>query len=389
MVNYGFLGTYPPTQCGIATFSAALMRHLTDPAAGEYCGVVPVVDSSSQHDLHDATVRLVNGRPFSTLRVIDALNRYDVLIVQHEYGIYGGRDGEDVLDVLAGMTIPVVAVLHTVLTAPTAHQRSVLQRIIDASAAVVVLSGTAAGALLDGYLIDAGKVHLIPHGAATPTGPAAVRPDGGAPRLLTWGLIGPGKGIEWAIEALGHLRDLGPAPSYLVAGQTHPKVLAEQGESYRTSLQKLAADTGVADQVEFDPAYRAIEPLNAMVRAADLVLLPYDSTEQATSGVLVEAVAARRPVIATDFPHARELLSGGAGLVVPHRDPEAMAHAVRRVLTEPGLAESMSAHCADLAPALGWRTVADGYRTLIGTVLEAEATKAETKKARAVAKVAL
>ena len=185
MVNYGFLSTYPPTQCGIATFSAALMRHLTDPAAAEYCGVVPVVDSSSQHDLHDATVRLVNGRPFSTLRVIDALDRYDVLIVQHEYGIYGGRDGEDVLDVLAGMTIPIVSVLHTVLAAPTPHQRSVLQRIIDASAAVVVLSGTAAGALLDGYLIDAEKVHLIPHGAATPSGPAAVRPDGDAPRLLT------------------------------------------------------------------------------------------------------------------------------------------------------------------------------------------------------------
>ncbi|HEX4787553.1 MAG TPA: glycosyltransferase [Actinospica sp.] len=382
MVNYGFLSTYPPTQCGLATFTAALMRALADPAREEHCAVVPVVDSPIPHARHDTTVRLVNGQPFSTLRAIDTLNRHDVLIFQHEYGVYGGRDGEDVLDVLAGMEIPVVAVLHTVLTTPTPHQRAVLQKIIEASAAIVVLSRTAARALLDGYPIDAERVHVIPHGAATPAGPAATRAAGGSPRVLTWGLIGPGKGIEWAIESLGHLRDLDPAVRYLVAGQTHPKVLAEQGESYRTSLRTLARSTGVSDQVEFDPTYREIGPLTAMVHDADLIVLPYDSTEQATSGVLVEAVAACRPVIATDFPHARELLSGGAGLVVPHRDPAAMAHAVRRVLTEPGLAESMSARCADLAPALGWRTVAQGYRSLVRGLLDARTGYAATDHAQ-------
>ncbi|WP_034264867.1 glycosyltransferase [Actinospica robiniae] len=370
MVNYGFLSTYPPTQCGLATFTAALMRALTDPGGDERCGIVPVVDSPTLQRPRDTTVRLVNGRPLSALRATEALNRYDVLIFQHEYGVYGGRDGEDVLDVLAGMEIPVVAVLHTVLAAPTPHQRLVLQRIIDASDAIVVLSHTAARALLDGYLIDAGSLHVIPHGAITPAGPDAVR-SGSGPTILTWGLLGPGKGIEWVIEALGHLRDLRPAVRYLIAGQTHPKVLAEQGEAYRASLQSLAKATGVGEQVVFDPTYRDIEPLTAMVRAADLILLPYDSTDQATSGVLVEAVAARRPVIATDFPHARELLSGGAGLLVAHRDPVAMARAVRRVLTEPGLAESMTARSADLAPALGWRSVARSYRILVRALIEA------------------
>jgi glycosyltransferase involved in cell wall biosynthesis len=373
MVDYGFLSTYPPTQCGLATFSAALMRHLADPATGERCGVVPVVDAPVAHSRHDTKVRLVNGQPLSALRAIDALNRHDVLIFQHEYGLYGGPDGEDVLDVLAGIKIPIVSVLHTVLAAPTPHQHAVLQRIIDASAALVVLSHTAARALLDGYVIDAERIQLIPHGAPTPSGPAGGRADGRPPRILTWGLIGPGKGIEWAIAALGHLRDLDPAVHYLIAGQTHPKVLAEQGETYRAALRGQAETLGVAHQVEFDPTYREIEPLTAMVRDADLVLLPYDSTEQATSGVLVEAIAARRPVIATGFPHARELLAGGAGIIVPHRDPEAMALAIRRVLTEPGLAESMTARCADLAPALGWQTVADSYRALARTLL---ATKA-------------
>jgi glycosyltransferase involved in cell wall biosynthesis len=369
MVNYGFLSTFPPTQCGLATFSAALMRHLADPATGDRCGVVPVVDAPVPHD---TTVRLVNGQPISALRATDTLNRYDVLIFQHEYGVYGGPDGADVLDVLNGMEIPVVSVLHTVLAHPTPHQRAVLQQVIDASSAVVVLSHTAARALVDGYLVGADRVHVIPHGAATPTGPGGRRADGGSPRILTWGLIGPGKGIEWGIAALGHLRDLSPAVRYLVAGQTHPKVLAEQGEAYRAALRSQAAASGVADQVEFDATYREIEPLTAMVRDADLVLLPYDSTEQATSGVLVEAIAARRPVIATAFPHARELLADGAGLVVPHRDPAAMARAIRRVLTEPGLAESMTARCGDLAPALGWRTVADGYRALTRALLDAK-----------------
>ena len=372
MVNYGFLSTYPPTQCGLATFTAALMRHLVDSPAGDRCGVVPVVDSPIPHARHDTTVRLVNGQAISALRATDALNAYDVLIFQHEYGVYGGRDGEDVLNVLVGIEIPIVSVLHTVLAAPTPHQRSVLQRIIDESAAVVVLSQTAARALKDGYLVDVDRIHVIPHGAVTPTGRSGRR-DGDSPRILTWGLIGPGKGIEWAIAALGHLRDLQPAVRYVIAGQTHPKVLAEQGEAYRAALRGQAETSGVAHQVEFDPTYREIGPLTAMVRDADLVLLPYDSTEQATSGVLVEAIAARRPVIATGFPHARELLADGAGLLVPHRDPAAMAQAIRRVLTEPGLTESMTARCADLAPALGWRTVADSYRSLARTLLDTKA----------------
>ena len=374
MVNYGFLSTYPPTQCGLATFCAALMRHLEDPAAGENCGVVPVVDDVPiPQARHDTGVRLVNGRPVSALRAIDTLNQYDILIFQHEYGLYGGLDGADVIDVLTGMEIPVISVLHTVLAAPTPHQRSVLQRVIDASAALVVLSWTAARTLSDGYLIEPERIHVIPHGAVTPADPGPSKPAGHRPTILTWGLIGPGKGIEWAIASLGMLGDLRPAARYLVAGQTHPKVLAEQGESYRASLQRQAASTGVAGQVEFDPTYRELGPLTAMVRDADLVLLPYDSTEQATSGVLVEAIAARRPVVATDFPHARELLAGGAGLVVPHRDPAAMADAIRRVLTEPGLSESMSARAADLAPALAWRNIADSYRGLAKVLLETKA----------------
>ena len=377
MVNYGFLSTYPPTQCGLATFCAALLRHLANPMAGSRCGVVQVVDGAYQTVRQDAAGALVTVRPLDASRTAEVLNRHDVLILQHEYGIYGGPDGEDVLDVLDRVQIPVITVLHTVLAFPTPHQRLVLQRVIDASDAVVVLSQTAADILESGYVIDDGSVSVIPHGAAIPgkrrpASASGLRP----PTILTWGLIGPGKGIEWAIAALGYLRDLRPAPRYLVAGQTHPKVLAVQGEAYRDGLRRQARNHGVLDLVEFDPAYREVGSLMNMVRQADVVLLPYDSSDQVTSGVLIEAVAAQRPVVATGFPHARELLADGVGLVVPHRDAQAMAHAVRRVLTEPGLAEAMTARCARLAPALSWTAVANSYRALATSLLAAPAAVA-------------
>ncbi|HZP49627.1 glycosyltransferase [Actinocrinis sp.] len=372
MVNYGFLSTYPPTQCGLATFCAALLRHLSNPMAGSRCGVVQVVDGAYQTVRQEPAAATITVRPLSASRTAEVLNRYDVLILQHEYGIYSGLDGADVLDVLDRVQIPVITVLHTVLACPTPHQRLVLQRVIDASDAVVVLSQTAAAVLEAGYLIGEGRLSVIPHGAP-PLPKRRPRSTGRdhRPTILTWGLIGPGKGIEWAIAALSHLRDLQPAARYLVAGQTHPKVLAVQGEAYRDSLRRQARAAGVLDLVEFDPTYREVGSLMNMVRQADVVLLPYESKDQVTSGVLIEAVAAQRPVVATEFPHARELLAGEAGLVVPHRDPRAMAHAIRRVLTEPGLAEAMTARCATLAPALTWSAVANSYRALAKTLLAA------------------
>lgn len=369
MVNYAFLSAFPPAESGVAAFCAALMNHLADPAGGEHCGVVPVLDGPSPRIPHDRVVRLISGQPFGALRVADALNRFDIVIIQIEDGLYGGLDGEDLLDVLDGVHVPVIAVLHTVSAAPTPHQRFVVQRIADAAAALVVLSHSAAAALLEAYPVNANRVAVIPHGAvaggAPPPAPLVAR----APTILTWGLLAPCKGIEWAIAALAQLRDLRPMPRYRVVGRTDPRVLAQYGESYRDFLYERARSSGMSGLVDFNPADRAPDQLTSMVRDADLVLLPYDCPQQFVSGTLSEAVTARRPVVATDFPHARELLAGGAGLVVPRRDSGAMAHAVRRVLTEPGLAETLAGRCSDLARAFDWRAVAHGYRTLARALL--------------------
>jgi glycosyltransferase involved in cell wall biosynthesis len=186
---------------------------------------------------------------------------------------------------------------------------------------------------------------------------------------LTWGLLGPGKGVERVIDAMVSLRDLPSRPRYLVAGQTHPKVLAADGDAYRLARMEQAMCNGVADSVCFDPDYRTVASLNALAQSAAAVVLPYDSTDQATSGVLVDAIASGRPVVATAFPHAVELLASGAGIVVDHDDPTALEIALRRVVTEEPLAGSMAAEARRLAPSMAWSVVAAQYLSLAKRLL--------------------
>ncbi len=367
--RFGILSTFPPTECGIATFSAAL-------AAGVIAngGAVDVVRAGATPTLEDASVlgTLDAHRSADLPAAVEVLNGTDVAVIQHEYGLYGGPDGVEVLDTMSGVTVPMIVIAHTVVSTPTANQRYVLERVCGLADTVVVMTETARTRLVAGFHVDEAKVVVIPHGAATP--PAAAAPRGTAsadraPRLLTWGLLGPGKGIEWAIDAMADLADLVPHPDYVIAGATHPKVLAHSGQAYRQMLVQRAATSAAAPRVSFDDTYRDLASLTALIRSADLVVLPYDSTDQVTSGVLVDAVAAGRPVVSTAFPHAVELLGSGAGLVVPQRDAAALAGAIRSVLTDPDLAASMAAEAQRLAPELSWTAVAGRYDKLAGHLL--------------------
>ncbi len=355
------LSTFPPTECGIATFAAALAAGII--AGG---GAVDVVRCGAAPTLEDASVLAgIGDTDPGTAAAVHVLNRTDVAIVQHEYGIYGGPDGIAVLDVVDRLTVPTIVVAHTVLEQPSRGQRTVLERLCMRADAVVVMTEVARQRLIDDGHVDPDKVTVIHHGAATPSASEQLSntPDR-EPRLLTWGLLGPGKGIEWAIDALSELTDLQPTPRYIVAGATHPKVVQRSGEAYRDMLIERAATGGVSAQITFDGAYRDLESLNALIRSADLVVLPYDSRDQVTSGVLVDAVAAGRPVVSTAFPHAVELLEGGAGIVVPQRDPAALALAIRSVLTDPDRREAMAAEARRLAPELSWTAVAARYEAL-------------------------
>ena len=364
--TYALLSTYPPTQCGLATFAAALVAHL--PRPGDQVAVVRVLDAPAPRPASEVVHDLVAGSAASAAAAADVLNSFDVVIVQHEYGIYGGADGQDVVALLECLYVPTIVVLHTVLTTPTPRQRAILDRVIGAAGAVVTMTKTARSRLLDSYGTPPEKVFVIPHGAADTRVTSSAPGVGMRPRVLTWGLLGPGKGIEYGIDAMAMLRGRGLHADYQVAGQTHPRVLDRDGEAYRHALVARARARGVADRVHFDARYLPVAALGKLIGGADVVLLPYDSPEQVTSGVLIEAVAAGKPVVSTGFPHAVELLGGGAGLLVGRQDPAGIARALQRVLTEPGLSARMSRCSADLAPYLLWPAVARSYRELASSL---------------------
>jgi len=366
--SYGFLSTYPPTQCGLATFSSGLMRSLATKESGDRVGVVRVVDTPVRSEAPEVVGYLQSRAPGSHGAAAEALNTFDVAVIQHEYGIYGGQDGDQLLAVLDDVRVPIVVVAHTVLASPTLHQAYVLQQVVGASDAVVTMTEAARNRLVAGYDVDPAKVVVIPHGA-TARGGGDVPVPGARPLILTWGLLGPGKGIEWAIDGLQRLRRLHPLPAYIIAGQTHPRVRQQQGEAYRLHLGQRARAVGVSNFVRFEGSYLDEASLTRLVRRADVVLLPYDSREQVTSGVLVEAVAAGKPVVATAFPHAVEMLGSGAGLLVPQYDGAAIGAALYRVLTEPDQARRMATEAARLAPALLWPAIGEQYRSLATELL--------------------
>lgn len=379
-LRFGMLSTYPPTQCGLATFAHALSTHLR--AAGADVGVVRVLDAPVTTPA-GVVHQWVPGELGGQARAAHALNRYDVALIQHEYGIFGARDGEEVLGVLARVRVPVITVLHTVLTSPTPAQHRVLAEVVEASAVVVTMTSTARQRLIDGWGTDPSKVQVIAHGAEQNSGPARApgttrwvepndqvgtgRQHGERPVVLTWGLLGPGKGIEWAIEAMAGLSDLNPRPLYRVVGETHPRVVERNGEAYREALMARVDELGLQGHVSFEGRYLDGASLRAIVQRASIVLLPYDSRDQVTSGVLTEAVVAGKPVVSTAFPHAVELLTGGAGLLVPQGDAPSIGVALRRLLTEPDLAHATAAAARAIAPTLLWPAVAAQY---VGAGLE-------------------
>jgi glycosyltransferase involved in cell wall biosynthesis len=369
--TYGFLSTYPPTQCGLATFTAALMRNLAAPESGDSAGVVRVVDTPVRSQAPEVVGHLHTHAATSHQAAASALNTFDVAVVQHEFGIFGGKDGDQVLAVLDAVRVPVITVTHTVLASPTAHQREVLEQVVAASAAVVTMTQAARNRLVDNYHVDAAKVVIIPHGAPRRRGGGGggMPTPGSRPLILTWGLLGPGKGIEWAIDGLQPLQRLHPRPAYIIAGQTHPRVRQQQGEAYRLHLGQRARAVGVSDLVRFESSYLDESALTRLIHRADVILLPYDSREQVTSGVLVEAIAAGKPVVATAFPHAVEMLSDGAGMLVPQYDAPAIGAALYRILTEPDQATRMVAAAEGLVPPLLWPAVAEQYRALTKDVL--------------------
>lgn len=296
------------------------------------------------------------------------LNTFDTVSIQHEFGIWGRRDGIEVLDFTSRLSVPTAVTFHTVLEEPTPNQRSITEGLCHLTERIVVMSRTASTRLAHRYGVDPDRISIIPHGADPRLGGPSLA-KGDRPLILTWGLIGPGKGLEWSIRSLTEIADMRPLPRYLIAGATHPYVKQESGEAYRTSLVELTQSLGLGSMVEFDDRYLDRRSLARLVRSADVVVIPYESAEQVTSGVLVEAIAASKPVVATRFPHAVELLSDGAGVVVPFNEPPVLGAKLREIISDRPTRDHMTSRTRLLAADWYWPAIGERFVGMMADIV--------------------
>jgi len=334
------VGDHLPRQCGIATFTTDLCEAIAGELGEGICFAMPVNDTEDGYD-YPPRVRfeLVENELESYRCAADFLNlnNVDLVCLQHEYGIYGGPAGSYILELLRDLRMPVVTTLHTVLRSPAPKQRRVLQELAQLSDRLVVMTQRSAEFLQQIYGVPAGKIDLIPHGIPdVPFVDPSFHKDKfdveGKLLLLTFGLLSANKGIEYVIEALPAIVARYPQVVYFVLGATHPNVRREEGESYRLMLQRLAQERGAADHVIFHNRFVSLKELVEFIGAADLYITPYLNQEQAVSGTLAYAVGAGKAVVSTPYWHAEELLDEGRGVLVPFRDPNAIAARVLELL---------------------------------------------------------
>jgi glycosyltransferase involved in cell wall biosynthesis len=364
-----FLGSFPPRECGIATFTKDVVDSF-DTAFGMTSGVVAIDEPGGEDRTYPKNVvaRLTQDDPASYLRVARAINAHpaELLDIQHEYGLFGGPDGSWLLDLLEHVSKPVVVSLHTVLPEPKDSHRSVARRLCERVDAVVVLSQTGKDILGSVYGVDPAKVHVIHHGVPdVPFRPThdAKAALGYSGRLVvsTFGLISRGKGLEYGIDAMRSVVAEHPEALYLILGQTHPSVRRHEGESYRAELLERVRSYGLQNNVLLVDKYLEFNELLRYLSATDVYLTPYLNPVQIVSGTLAYAVGLGKAIVSTPYLYAKELLANGRGMLAPFRDPEAIAQALNALLGDPWLRRATERRAYRFGRQMTWPHVARAY----------------------------
>ncbi len=365
-MRVGIVSTYPPRPCGIGTFTHDLRGALLGADPGTEVDIVALSRDEHGADAPEvvASIRQDVRSDYSAVARTLTSRGTDVVLVEHEYGIFGGVAGSFVTSLADGLAQPLVVTLHTVLSEPSVRQAEALRALCHRATLVTVFTDTARSMLLDFRLVPPERVRVIPHGAPTALLPDALH----APRpaverlegrtvLSTFGLIGSGKGIEVAINALPAIVAKHPEVLYLVAGNTHPEVVKHEGESYRLSLERLVRDLDLTEHVHFLDRFLTIDELAVLLGSTDLYLTPYRSREQIVSGALTFAVVAGCPVVSTPYRYAEDLLASGAGVLVPFDDPAALSAAVLGLLDDPAALATARAEARRVGAGLTWPAV--------------------------------
>jgi glycosyltransferase involved in cell wall biosynthesis len=382
-----FLASFPPRECGIATFTADLAEAIDDASPLAQPSQVIAINPGGRQYAYGPRVRWMIERDEldSYRRAARAINRSRVQLVsiQHEYGLFGGEYGEYLLSFMRALEKPATLTMHTVLERPDPAMRRVTEELAQEASAVVVLAERARTILSEYYpRVDREKVHFIPHGtpavayAPTTRFKKALGLEGRTV-LATFGLLGPDKGIEYALGALPEVIKRHPDTLYLILGETHPELRRHSGESYREFLEARVAELGLQEHVRFYKHYLERTELVQFLQATDIYVIPYLNPYQIASGTLSYAVASGKTVVSTPFIHAQELLSEGRGLLARFRDSASLAAAINTLLDQPALRAQMERAAYTYGKRMHWSSVGRSYcrlfQRLVGTPSERHA----------------
>ena len=363
------IGNYLPRQCGIATFTTDLCNAVSTEYGTERLFALPVNDPESQYDYPERVrFELTEEELSSYERAAEFLNftNVDLVCVQHEYGIFGGTAGSHILELLRKLRVPVVTTLHTVLREPNPDQHRVMVELAELSDRLIVMSQHSSQFLQEIFQVPAAKIDVIPHGVPNL---AFVDPNfykdrfgvGGQSVLLTFGLLSPNKGVETVIDALPRILSHNSNVTYIIAGATHPHIRKREGDKYRESLQTLAKDLGVENNVIFHNRFVSPEEMMEFIGSADIYITPYKNEAQVVSGTLAYAMGAGKAIISTPYWHALELLDQSRGVLVPFNDPDAIAVQTIALLENEAERHAMRKRAYLYSRNMVWKSVAQDY----------------------------
>jgi len=375
-MRVAIVSTYRPRPCGIAVFSSDLRSALLEADSSLSVEIVSIVRDDPLSHPPEVVAAIHQDVASEYAATASELNRrgVDVVLVEHEYGIFGGDYGSYILKLSNELRVPMAITLHTVLAHAEPDRAAVLQMLCERAALVMVFTETARRMVVEQRLAEFDKVRVVPHGVPDELTQAAwsdlITEDiasaslqlglpslAGRTVLSTFGLISDSKGLELVIRALPSIIAVHPEVLYLIAGQTHPEVIHKEGESYRRGLQRLVHDLDLSDHVWFIDRFLTIDELAMLLGRTDLYVTPYRSRDQIVSGALTYAVAAGCPVVSTPYLYAEDLLSSGAGVLVPFGDSSMLAAAVLDLLGSPAKMRAARAEARRVGADLPWASV--------------------------------
>src|SRR6202166_781462 len=376
-----FVGNHLPRRCGIATFTHDLHRAVSTARPDIETCVVAMTDPGRTYDYPPAVHFQIRDETIGDyVKAAEFLNSagFDVVSLQHEYGIFGGEAGSNITEFLSHLEMPIVTTLHTVLTGPTPTQRDMMRRIIDASTKIVVMSEKGHEFLRSVHAVPTRKIEVIAHGIPDfpflePDHAKAKFDFAGKMVILTFGLLSPNKGIETMLDAMPEIIKSCPNSVYVILGATHPKLVQQQGEAYRESLTARARALGIEDHVAFFNQFVDQATLLDFISMCDVYTTPYLNEAQMTSGTLAYSFGLGKAVVSTPYWHARELLSDGCGVLVPFGDAKALSIEVAGLLTNDVRRHSMRKRAYAASRSMTWVQTAKRYLS----AFEAESENAQ------------